>query len=35
MSKKVVAVGPDADLKEIADKKPGKKVNWVIVVDCD
>lgn len=33
MSKKVVTVGPDADVGEIADKMSGKKVNRVIVVD--
>jgi len=33
MSKNVVTVGPDADVREIADKMSGKKINRVIVVD--
>ena len=33
MSKKVVTVGPDADVREIATKMSDKKVNRVIVVD--
>jgi CBS domain-containing protein len=33
MSKRVVTVGPDADVGEIADKMSKKKVNRVIVVD--